>query len=182
MLRPISFPVVKAVLPFIFALVFAFAAAGSASDKPSDETIRSQIPGAWISQETLDGQPTTLTVEYRSDGTFGGSARMTEGRYSIKLVLTGTWRVHNGYLISHTEATGAPPRVTTHEVVAVNESNVSAARSGREHSGQAPCEIDGRDRVPTCLRCGRAQRCFLSSPFSRFRFFRSTKYQYSLAL
>jgi len=122
MLRPISFPVVKAVLPFIFALVFACAAAGSASDKPSDETIRSQIPGAWISQETLDGQPTTLTVEYRSDGTFGGSARMTEGRYSIKLVLTGTWRVHNGYLISHTEATGAPPRVTTHEVVAVNES------------------------------------------------------------
>jgi hypothetical protein len=123
MLRPISFLVVKAVLSFIFALVFAFVAAeGSALDKPSDEIIRSQIPGAWISQETLDGQPTTLIVEYRSDGTFGASARVTEGRYSIRLVLTGTWRVHNGFLISHTEATGAPPRATTYEVVAVNES------------------------------------------------------------
>ena len=123
MLRPINFLVVKAVLLFIFAIVFAFAAAdGSPSDKPSDETIRSQIPGAWISQETLDGQPTMLTVEYRSDGTFGASVRMTEGSYSIKLVLTGTWRVHNGILISHTEATGAPPRDAAYEVVAVNES------------------------------------------------------------
>jgi hypothetical protein len=123
MLRPISFLVVKAVLPFISALVLAFVAAeGSASDKPSDETIRSQIPGAWISQETLDGQPTTLAVEYRSDGTFGASARVTKGRYSIKLVLTGTWRVHNGILISHTQATGAPPRVAAYEVIAVNES------------------------------------------------------------
>jgi hypothetical protein len=123
MLRPISFVLVKAVLPFIFAIAIAFAAAGgSASDKPSDETIRSQIPGAWISQETLDGQPTTLAVEYRSDGTFGASARLSKGRYSTKLVLTGTWRVHNGILISHTEATGAPPRVAAYEVVAVNES------------------------------------------------------------
>jgi hypothetical protein len=123
MLRLISFLVVKAVLPFIFAIVFAFVAAGgNASDKPSDETIRSQIPGAWISQETLDGQPTTLAVEYRSDGTFGASARVSKGRYSIKLVLTGTWRVHNGVLISHTEATGAPPRVAAYEIIAVNES------------------------------------------------------------
>jgi hypothetical protein len=123
MLRPISFLVVKAVLPFISALVLAFVAAeGSASDKPSDETIRSQIPGAWISQEMLDGQPTTLAVEYRSDGTFGASARVTKGRYSIKLVLTGTWRVHNGILIRHTQATGAPPRVAAYEVIAVNES------------------------------------------------------------
>jgi len=114
---------VKAVLSFIFTLVFAFVAAeGSATDKPSDETIRSQIPGAWISQETLDGRPTTLAVEYRPDGTFGASARVTKGRYSIKLVLTGTWRVHNGILIIHTEATGAPPRVAAYEVIAVNES------------------------------------------------------------
>jgi hypothetical protein len=123
MLRLISFLVVKAVLPFIFAIVFAFVAAGgNASDKPSDETIRSQIPGAWISQETLDGQPTTLAVEYRLDGTFGASARVSKGRYSIKLVLTGTWRVHNGVLISHTETTGAPPRVAAYEIIAVNES------------------------------------------------------------
>jgi hypothetical protein len=113
----------KEVLPFIFALVFACVAAdGSAADKPSDETIRSQIRGAWISQETLDGQPTTLAVEYRPDGTFGASARATKGRYSIKLVLTGTWRVHNGILISHTEATGSPPRVAAYEVIAVNQS------------------------------------------------------------
>jgi hypothetical protein len=91
-------------------------------DKPSDETIRSQIPGAWISQETLDGQATTLAVEYRSDGTFGASTRVTSGRYSIKLALTGTWRVHNGNLITHTEATGTPPRVAAYEVIAVNES------------------------------------------------------------
>jgi len=123
MLRSISFLAVKAVLPFIFALIFALVAAeGSASDKPSDETIRSQIPGAWISQETLDGQPTRLAVEYRPDGTFGASARVTKGHYSIKLVLTGTWRVHNGILISHTEATGAPPRVAAYEIIAVNES------------------------------------------------------------
>jgi hypothetical protein len=123
MLRPISFLVVKAALPLIFAIVFAFGAAeGSASDKPSDETIRSQIPGAWISQETLDGQPTTLAVEYRSDGTFGASTRVTSGRYSIKHALTGTWRVHNGTLITHTEATGTPPRVAAYEVIAVNES------------------------------------------------------------
>jgi hypothetical protein len=122
-LRRISFLVVKAVLPIIFAIVFAFVAAGgNASDKPSDETIRSQIPGAWISQETLDGQPTTLAVEYRLDGTFGASARVSKGRYSIKLVLTGTWRVHNGVLISHTETTGAPPRVAAYEIIAVNES------------------------------------------------------------
>jgi hypothetical protein len=114
---------VKTVLSFIFTLVFAFVAAeGSTTDKPSDETIRLQIPGAWISRETLDGRPTALAVEYRPDGTFGASARVTKGRYSIKLVLTGTWRVHNGILISHTEATGAPPRVAAYEVIAVNES------------------------------------------------------------
>jgi hypothetical protein len=123
MLRPISFLVVKAVLLFIFAVLFVCAATvGSGSDKPSDETIRSQIPGAWICRETLDGRPTTLAVEYRSDGTFGASARVIEGRFSTKLVLTGTWRVHNGFLISHTEAMGAPPRVTALEVIAVNES------------------------------------------------------------
>jgi hypothetical protein len=110
-------------LSFIFTLVSAFVATeGSATDKPSDETIRLQIPGAWISRETLDGRPTALAVEYRPDGTFGASARVTKGRYSIKLVLTGTWRVHNGILISHTEATGAPPRVAAYEVIAVNES------------------------------------------------------------
>jgi hypothetical protein len=114
---------VKTVLSFIFTLVFAFVAAeGSTTDKPSDETIRLQIPGAWISRETLDGRPTALAVEYRPDGTFGASARVTKGRYSIKLVLTGTWRVHNGILISHTEATGAPPRVAAYEVIAANES------------------------------------------------------------
>jgi hypothetical protein len=114
---------VKTVLSFIFTLVSAFVATeGSATDKPSDETIRLQIPGAWISRETLDGRPTALAVEYRPDGTFGASARVTKGRYSIKLVLTGTWRVHNGILISHTEATGAPPRVAAYEVIAVNES------------------------------------------------------------
>jgi hypothetical protein len=111
------------VLPIIFTLVCALVVAkASASDIPSDETIRSQIPGAWISQETLDGRPTTLTVKYRSDGTFGASALVTEGRYSLKLVLSGTWRVHNGILISRTEATGTPPRVTSHQVIAVSES------------------------------------------------------------
>jgi hypothetical protein len=110
-------------LLFIFPLVFQFVAAeGIASDKPSDETIRSQIPGAWISEETLDGRPTKLIIEYRSDGSFGASARVAEGRYSVKLVITGSWRVHNGILISHTEATGTPPRDTVHEVIAITES------------------------------------------------------------
>jgi hypothetical protein len=116
---------VKAVLPAICALVFAFVStAASEPDKLSDETIRSQIPGAWISHEILDGQPMTLTVEYRADGTFGASARITEGRYGINLVLTGTWRVHNGMLISHTQATGMPERITSHEVVAVNQTTL----------------------------------------------------------
>jgi hypothetical protein len=104
------------------ALVFSFVTAvASEPVKLSDETIRSLIPGGWISQERLDGRLMTLTVEYRSDGTFGASARMTEGRYSNKLVLSGTWRVQNGNLLSQTEATGMPARVTTYEVVAVNE-------------------------------------------------------------
>jgi hypothetical protein len=113
---------VKEVLPLICAFVFSCIAAGASEpDKPSDETIRALIPGAWISRETLDGQPMTLTVEYRPDGTFGASARITEGRYGVKLTLSGTWVVHHGILISHTEATGMPTRVNAHEVVAISE-------------------------------------------------------------
>jgi hypothetical protein len=107
------------------ALTFGFiAVAALATNKSaqlSDEMIRSLIPGAWISQEIFDGQPMTLAVEYRTDGTLGASAQMTEGRYRIKSVLRGTWRVHNGFLISHTESTGSPPRTTTYEVIAINE-------------------------------------------------------------
>ena len=112
----------KIALLFVSALVFSFVTAvASESAKLSDETIRDRIPGGWISREMLDGQLMTLIVEYRPDGTFGASARMIEGRYSTTLVLSGTWRVHNGILISHTEATGMPVRVTNYEVVAVNE-------------------------------------------------------------
>jgi hypothetical protein len=104
------------------ALVFSFVAAtASESAKLSDEAIRRLIPGGWISQERLDGQVMRLIVEYRSDGTFAASAQMMEGRYSTALVLSGTWRVQNGILISHSEATGMPARVTTYEIVAVNE-------------------------------------------------------------
>jgi hypothetical protein len=104
------------------ALVLSFVAAtASESAKLSDEAIRRLIPGGWISQERLDGQVMRLIVEYRSDGTFAASAQMMEGRYSTALVLSGTWRVQNGILISHSEATGMPARVTTYEIVAVNE-------------------------------------------------------------
>ena len=113
---------VKIGLLFLPALILLLVTAeASEPAKLSDETIRNLIPGGWISQERLDGQLMRLIVEYRSDGTFGASARMIEGRYSTTLVLSGTWRVHNGILISHTEATGMPVRVTTYEVVAVNE-------------------------------------------------------------
>jgi hypothetical protein len=118
----ISFVAVKIALLFMSACVFSFVtAAASESDKLSDQAIRALIPGGWISQEVQDGRPMTLTVEYRSDGTMGAFARMTEGRYRINLVLSGTWRVHNGILVSHTEGTGMRARVTTHEIVAINE-------------------------------------------------------------
>jgi hypothetical protein len=113
---------VKIALLFLSALVFSFVtAAASESAKLSDETIRHLIPGGWISQERLDGQVIRLIVEYRPDGTFGASARTIQGRYSATLILNGTWRVQNGILISHSEATGMPARVTTYEIVAVNE-------------------------------------------------------------
>jgi hypothetical protein len=111
----------KAILLLISELVFSFVVAGSDSLILSDETVRAQIAGPWISHEILDGRATMLTVEYRPDGTIGASAEITKGRYRLKLVLTGTWRVHRGVLISHTEATGMPPRTTTYEVIAVNE-------------------------------------------------------------
>jgi hypothetical protein len=95
--------------------------AASESAKLSDETIRRLIPGGWISQERLDGRLMKLIVEYRPDGTLGASAKMVKGRYANTLVLSGTWRVGNGILITHTEATGMPGRVTTHEVIAINE-------------------------------------------------------------
>lgn len=113
----------KVVLLFICAFLSSFVTTrASEPDKLSDQTIRPLIPGAWISQEILDGRPMTLRVEYRPNGTLGASAQFREGRYGIKLVLTGTWRVRNGILITHTEATGMPARVTAHEVVAVNQS------------------------------------------------------------
>jgi hypothetical protein len=113
---------VKVALLSISVLVSLFVnVLASETTKLSDETIRSLIPGGWISQERLDGRLMRLTVEYREDGTFGASARMVEGRYSSTLVLSGTWRVQNGTLINHTEATGMPTRVTTHEIIAVNE-------------------------------------------------------------
>jgi hypothetical protein len=113
-------PAMKAPLLLISEFVFSFIAAGSDLPIP-DETIREQIAGAWISNELLDGRATTLTVEYRPDGTIGASAEIANGRYRLKLVLTGTWRVRRGVLISRTEATGMAPRTTVHEVIAVNQ-------------------------------------------------------------
>jgi hypothetical protein len=113
---------VKIALSVIFALILPFVTtAASESVKLPDETIRRLIPGGWISQERLDGRLMKLIVEYRPDGTLGASAKMIKGRYANALVLSGTWRVRNGILITHTEATGMPARVTTHEVIAVNE-------------------------------------------------------------
>jgi hypothetical protein len=113
---------VKIALLFTSVLAFPFlTTAASESAKLSDETIRHLIPGGWISQERLDGQLLRLIVEYRPDGTLGASAKMTEGRYSTALVLTGTWRVRNGILITHTDATGMPPRDTTQEIITVSE-------------------------------------------------------------
>jgi hypothetical protein len=112
---------VKIALLFASVSLFSFVTAASESAKLSDETIRRLIPGGWISQETLDGQLMRLIVEYRPDGTLGASAKTTEGRYSTALVLNGTWRVHNGILITHTEATGMLARDTAREVIAINE-------------------------------------------------------------
>jgi hypothetical protein len=89
--------------------------------KLSDETIRSQIAGAWVGSETFDGQPMILSVDYRADGTLAASAQIVAGRYRTKWVLTGTWHVRNGYLICHTEVTGSPPRNTVQEVVGLND-------------------------------------------------------------
>ena len=101
-------------------------ATGKASEpeRLSDETIRSLIPGSWVSREVLDGRPMTLAVEYRSNGTLGASAQFREGRYRLNLVLTGTWRVHNGILTTHTEATGSPKRTTSREVIAVTQTTL----------------------------------------------------------
>jgi hypothetical protein len=119
---PLFSSAMKAVFPIVCTIVFLVGMTkASEPEKLSDDMIRSQIPGAWISQEMLDGRPMTLTVEYRSNGTLGASAQISEGRYRIKLVLTGTWRVHNGILISHTEATGTPARDTFREVISVNQ-------------------------------------------------------------
>jgi hypothetical protein len=109
------------VLPYCAIVLSAIRAQASEPVRASDDTIRSQIAGAWIGSETLDGQPMILSVDYRSDGTLAASAQIVEGRYRTKLVLTGTWRVRNGYLICHTEATGSPPRNTVQEVVGVND-------------------------------------------------------------
>jgi hypothetical protein len=110
------------VLSVILALILSFVTtAASESAKPSDETIRRLIPGGWISEERLDGRLMKLIVEYRPDGTLGASAKMIKGRYANTLVLSGTWQVRDGILITYTEATGMPGGVTTHEVIAINE-------------------------------------------------------------
>jgi hypothetical protein len=124
-----AFPVFPLVVKVVFLLTYVFVSSfvpvkALEPDKPSDETIRSLVPGAWISQEILDGRPMTLAVEYRSNGTLGASAQIREGRYRLNLVLTGTWHVHNGILITHTEATGSPPRTTNREVIAVNQTTL----------------------------------------------------------
>jgi hypothetical protein len=105
----------------MFGSVLAFAAPADKSNRLSDEAIRSLIPGAWLSQEIFDGEPVTLAVEYRADGTLGASVQTIKGRFRTKSVLQGTWRVRHGILTSHTESTGAPPRETSYEVVAINE-------------------------------------------------------------
>jgi hypothetical protein len=109
---------------FLFGFISIAASAADKSEQPSDETIRSLIPGAWISREVLDNQPMTLAVEYRADGTLEAAVQMTDGRYRIKSILRGTWRVHNGFLTSRSESTGSEPRVTTYQVVAINETTL----------------------------------------------------------
>jgi hypothetical protein len=113
---------VKGIFLFTYFFISSFVTVKALEpDKLSDETIRSLVPGVWISQEILDGRPMTVAVEYRANGTLGASAQIREGRYRLNLVLTGTWRLENGILITHTEATGSPKRTTNREVIAVNQ-------------------------------------------------------------
>jgi hypothetical protein len=119
MIRRLSFSV--------FAMLFAVGPAHvtRAAEVPSETEIAKLIAGKWYQVEVINDISTKATTTFRKDGTFSGEAMMTKGERTLKLTVTGTWKVAGSKLIETIEKSEPPGipsgKQSTDEVLEINE-------------------------------------------------------------
>src|SRR5262245_9104808 len=83
-------------------------AISQAAEPTTDADIGKQLVGKWFEDLYVHGFHITATADYSADGTVAIEGVMTRGKRTIKLAITGSWKVEGDKLIE-TVATCQPP-------------------------------------------------------------------------
>src|SRR6218665_3953623 len=120
-----------ALLP-VAATSFAQAAAPAQNPSkpavpPSNQVIRSQLPGEWAGSATArSGELRDTDLTYRADGTFNGETSPKDDKV---LTYSGTWKLEGNRLThNYTQISGQLPervRLATVEVAAIDKTTLT---------------------------------------------------------
>src|SRR5262245_46299014 len=94
-----------------------------AAEAPPDAEIEKLIVGKWYEEASENGLDIKATTTYKKDGTLSGEATMTNGDRTLKLSVTGTWKVADGKITETVEKVEPPlpiPPKSTDTIVEIN--------------------------------------------------------------
>src|SRR5438105_5993217 len=90
-----------------FTLAASVACLGScitaAAELPPDVEIEKMLVGKWAQEEAEGGGSIKFTTTFEKSGRFSGEAVISKGDRTVRVLVTGTWKVSNRKLIEVVE-------------------------------------------------------------------------------
>jgi len=133
-----AFILVSSLLVVIGWNVLTVRAADDAK-KPTDEEITKLLPGKWlISEEIAMGVKIKGSTTYDKDGSFVAEGEITANGNTMKINVSGTWKVKDGYVIETAAKSDIPNvkagDVTKDQVLQIDEKTMKIKdEMGRAH-------------------------------------------------
>lgn len=85
---------------------------GDSLRKPTDAEIRRLLVGKWAYEKGVEGGPKLqATNHYKKDGIFESEGTFTADGKTLNIILSGTWEVKDGIIISTLKKTSHPTMI-----------------------------------------------------------------------
>jgi hypothetical protein len=113
------------VLLLVLTLVYVTGRADEPAKKLSDAAITKLMVGKWYEERKEKGLEVNGTETFRNDGTFSGEATFKRQGQTLKVAVTGSWKVVDNVLTVTIETCNPPVikkgRVSRDQVLSVTE-------------------------------------------------------------
>lgn len=120
----------------LLAAVIHGEAVGDAGKKLTDAEISKRLVGRWKDERKVNDLELKGLDEFKKDGTFKSQGTFTKGDRSLKVTVTGTWKIKDGVLVEVIETCDPPAlkkgQESKDQVLSISDKEVKLKNEGGE--------------------------------------------------